>query len=359
MPPPSDPRLIAISSALPEYSFSQDTAKAFAREFFAGQIPRIDSALEVFDTAGVRMRRIARPIEWHIPGRSFEEKTHAYIEMATELSARAITDLLNLNGLASTDIDHLVYISTTGLATPSIDARLIGKLGMRANAARTPVWGWGCAGGALGLGLARDILLGKPQAALIAVNVELCSLTFHSRDFSMSNLVACALFGDATTAALVVGAEHPLAGETGGAAIVASGTTLWPDSLDVMGWNFVTDGLQVVFAKRIPAIVREKMREAVDEFLSHSDVAFGDIKHFLPHPGGQKILTAYQETFELDPGALEYARAALRDHGNCSSCSVTAMLGDFLRSNGRQPGALALVTAPGPGFCVGNALLRL
>ena len=311
--------------------------------------------MRVFETAGIDKRSLSKPLEWFKKNKSFQEKNDAYIELALELSARAIEKLLESNSLAATDIDHLLFVSTTGLATPSIDARLIGRLGFRSNVRRTPIWGLGCAGGALGLDRARDILLGAPQAKLILINVELCSLTFSFHDFSKSNLVATALFSDAVTAALLSGADSELAG----AEMIDSDETTWPDSLDVMGWNLRSDGMQVVFSERIPRIVEENMRECVDTFLQSSSAKIEDVAHILLHPGGRKVLEAYCKALEIAPERLEISCDILRKYGNCSSATVMLVLEEFLRRKKYQPGDLALISALGPGFSAGNVLLEL
>lgn len=311
--------------------------------------------LRVFETAGIDRRALSKPLEWFKSEKSFQEKNDVYINLALELSATALERLLKRNNLAPTDIDHLLFVSTTGLATPSIDARLIGRLGFRSNIRRTPIWGLGCAGGALGLARARDILLGAPRAKLLLVNVELCSLTFNFRDFSRSNLVAAALFSDAVTAALVTGADS----EISGAKIIDSAETTWPDSLDIMGWNMCNDGMQVVFSQRIPQIVEENMRQCVDSFLRSSSAKIEDVDHILLHPGGRKVLEAYCQALEIPPQRLAISCEVLRKYGNCSSASVMLVLEEFLRRKNYDAGDLALISALGPGFSAGNVLLKM
>ncbi len=271
------------------------------------------------------------------------------------MSARALTKLLERNNLAPRDIDHLLFVSTTGLATPSIDARLIGRMGFRNDVRRTPIWGLGCAGGALGLARARDILLGAPGAKALLVNVELCSLTFNFGDFSRSNLVATALFSDAVTAALLTGAESKISG----AGIIDSTETTWPDSLDVMGWNMRNDGMQVVFSQRIPQIVKENMRQCVNTFLRSSSAKIEDVAHILLHPGGRKVLEAYCQALDIPPERLAISCNILRKFGNCSSASVMLVLEEFLHQKNYNPGDLALISALGPGFSAGNVLLKM
>ncbi|MFQ5606654.1 MAG: type III polyketide synthase [Candidatus Zixiibacteriota bacterium] len=352
---PNHPKLIDVRAQAPEYLYQQGALKKFAGDFFRGKLDDLDRLLNVFDSAGIDNRPLAVPIEWFAEEKSFQEKNDTYIERALELSSAAINTLLEKNDLEPGNIDHLLFVSTTGLATPSLDARLIGKLGMRPDTRRTPIWGLGCAGGALGLTQAYDILIGKPEALALLVNVELCSLTFQFRDFSKGNLVATALFSDGVTAALLVGANSTLAGPQ----IIAAGERLWPDTLDIMGWNVSNEGMQVVFSQRIPQIVREKMKDCLSDFLAANGLTLEKINRFLIHPGGRRVIEAYCEALDLPPRSLALSCEVLRKYGNCSSASVMIVLEEFLRRGDSQQGDLALVSALGPGFSAGSALLRM
>ena len=262
--------------------------------------------------------------------------------------------VLDETDLAPEDIDHVVFVTSTGLATPTIDARLIGSMGFRPETMRTPLFGLGCAGGALGLVHAARILQGQPRQRLLLVNVELCGVTFQHRDFSKSNLVATALFGDGATAAVVVGG----AVDVPGLEILETGTYLWRDTLDVMGWNFQDHGMQVVFSARIPRLVRDEMAGCLRAFLAQGGRGLGDVEHFLVHPGGTKVLGAYREALALDDRALDRSRRILAENGNCSAVTVMLVLEDFLRERSFAAGEIALVTALGPGFSAASVLLR-
>jgi len=236
-------RILAAATAVPPFVLARDDAKRFARGFFASGFDDIDRLLPLFDHAGIEKRHLCNPLAWFTSPKTFREKNDAYISWSLELGSQAITLALERAGLSPRDVDYLIFVSTTGLATPSIDARLIGKLGMGANTRRTPIWGLGCAGGVAGLSHAHHYALAHPESITVLVAVELCSLTFHFGDRSKSNLVASALFGDGAAAAVVGGAQIDLPGLR----MVDTMSTLWPDSINVMGWDFEAEGMQVVF----------------------------------------------------------------------------------------------------------------
>jgi alkylresorcinol/alkylpyrone synthase len=348
-------RLVGVQSNPPPYRVSQDEVREFAQRFFTGKLKGLDRMLASFSNAEIDSRHLCVPITWFSEPKTVQQKNDTYIKQSVELSAEAITDLLQRFALLPKDIDFLIFVSSTGLATPSIDARLIGKLGFRSDTKRIPVWGLGCAGGAMGIAHANDILLGNPTAKALLINVELCSLTFQFSDFSKSNLIATALFADGVTATLFGGADSELPGHS----IIAGGTTLWPDSLDVMGWNLQNDGMQVVFSQSIPAIVKEKMNSCLVEFLAESKLELSDIAHFLIHPGGRKVLEAYVEALDKPTSAFSLSADVIREHGNCSSATVMMVLERFLADQKFSSGELALLTALGPGFSAGNILLQL
>ncbi len=347
-------RLVGVQSNPPPYRISQSEVQEFAQKFFGGKLKGLERLLGSFSNAEIDSRHFCVPMDWFTEPKTFQQKNDSYIEQSVALSAVAISQLLQRFNLSPEDIDYLFFVSSTGLATPSIDARLIGKLGMRANTKRIPIWGLGCGGGAMGIAHVNDVLRGNPQAKALLVNVELCSLTFQFSDFSKSNLIATALFADGVTAALLVGADSGLPG----CSIIADGTTLWPDSLDVMGWNLQNDGMQVVFSQSIPAIVKDKMRNCLDQFLSERELSLDDIAHFLIHPGGKKVLEAYAEALDKPPETFSLSADIIRQYGNCSSVTVMLVIERFLAEHTYKSGDLALVTALGPGFSAGNVLLQ-
>jgi alkylresorcinol/alkylpyrone synthase len=263
-------------------------------------------------------------------------------------------------GLTARDVDHLVFVSSTGLATPSIDALLANRLGCRVDMRRTPIWGLGCAGGAAGLSRARDFARADSSARVLMIALELCSLTFQPEDVSKRNVIAASLFGDGAAAALVVGSDVAPAARASHRPLelVASQSILWKDTLDVMGWTIDGDGLHVVFSRDIPAIVREHVRPSLAAFLDREGLAFGDVAHLVTHPGGVKVLAAYAETLGLAPETLTHARAVLRDYGNMSSPSCLFVLERYLDAGDIEKSERAVVAALGPGFSAEYVLTR-
>jgi len=286
--------IAAVATAVPPHRIPQEEAREFAGRFFRRAHPDIQNRLSIFENARIRSRHFCVPAEWFASEKSFQEKNATYIEWACRLGADASRKCLDAAGVRPADVDYLVFVSTTGLATPSIDARLINILGMSPHARRSPVWGLGCAGGAAGLSQAFHYVKGHPSARVLVVAVELCGLTFHFGDLSLANLTATALFADGAAAVLVAGAEAGLPGPE----ILGTRSTLWPDSYDVMGWNFMNEGMQVVFAKAIPDIIRTRFRENAAEFLKEQGVQIDDIAHFVLHPGGAKVMDAFRESRE-------------------------------------------------------------
>ena len=251
-------------------------------------------------------------------------------------------------GIAPDAVDAVVAVSTTGIATPGLDARLIDRLGLRRDIRRLPVFGLGCAGGVIGLARAADLARAAPGTRVLLLVVELCALSFRKNDVSKSNVVATALFGDGAAAAVI-------SCDGDGPALGGAGEYTWPDSLGIMGWDVAEDGLKAVFSRDIPGLVRRHMRDVVSEFLSHHRLTLGDIDHFVCHPGGAKVLSALEEAFRLGEGALVEGRGVLRDYGNMSAVTVLFVLERALAA--RRRGRL-LLTSLGPGFTAAFQLMQ-
>ena len=349
------PRLVDIVTAPPPFSVDQEQAAAFARARFGRVIPRIDRLMPIFANTGIETRRLCRPPQWYDDDHGLDERNAVYIEAATTLCAEAARRLLEKRGLRATDIDRVFYVNTTGLATPSIDARLINVLGLDPHVRRTPVWGLGCAGGAAGLSLAAHDLLGHPGERALVFAAEMCTLTFLHDDFSKSNLVATALFSDGAAVALVSGDD------TGddGYPIVGTRSTLYPDSLEVMGWSVVARGLQVVFDQRIPAIIEQHAAGELDGLLMAHGLERADVTEFLYHPGGPKVLQAYADAYAVEPSRFEWSRQVLAANGNMSSVTVLYVLADYLAAHPPGRGGHGVVSALGPGFSAESLLVQL
>jgi alkylresorcinol/alkylpyrone synthase len=346
------PRIAAVATASPPYRLRQREAREMARAFFAPAIRDVDRYLGVFANAEIDTRDLAVPPEWFQEPHSWGECNDRFIDVARDLGTEAARRCLDEAGLGPEDVDHLIFVSTTGLAAPSLDARIMTDLGMPRHTRRTPIWGLGCAGGAVGLSRAAEYARAYPGQRALLVCVELCSLTFQFDDRSVRNLVAASLFADGAAAVLVEGDEI----DGSGPAIVDSQSTLFPDSLDLMGWDIGDAGMRVVFGARIPCVVTEHFRPLAEDFLQRHDLSLDCINHHVAHPGGAKVLQAYEEAGDLCRGQLSHSRSVLRQCGNMSSATVLYVLERFLKQ-GIAPGDHGLLTVFGPGFSSEMVLL--
>ena len=348
------PKIQSVGCALPPHLLTQSQIREFVKARFTGSSLPIDKLLEVFKNAEIDERYFSVPIDWYREEKSFEDKNQVYIDSCNALGVDCSTRCLEAAGITPKDVDYIIFVSTTGLATPSIDARLINLLGMRSDIRRTPVWGLGCAGGAAGISQAFHYLLGHPHERVLLVAVELCGLTFQQNDYSRSNFVATALFGEGASAVLLTGDEV----SAPGVEIIGTRSTFWPDSLDIMGWNLMNSGLQVVFSQSIPHIVETRARQNIESFLQDHSLDLTNIDYLIFHPGGAKVIEAYEKALQTENGALDICRDVLRRYGNMSAVSVLFVLEEHLRRLELGTGKLGLMSALGPGFCAENLLLK-
>ncbi|WP_053366900.1 type III polyketide synthase [Bacillus sp. FJAT-27245] len=356
------PAVISIAEALPPYKVEQERAVEFARELFSESYHDIERLLKVFQNGQIESRRFVKDIEWFKEGRTFKERNDAYIEAAVELGAEAIAKCLSdvsfLNRQVEyEEIEALFYVSTTGMATPSIDARIMNKLPFSPYTKRIPIWGLGCAGGAAGLSRAYEYCRAFPKAKVLVLSVELCSLTFQKNDRSKSNLVGTSLFADGVSCALICGDE--VNGLPAGRVpeIIATQSTLMPDSLDVMGWDIKNEGLYVIFSRDIPAIIENWLQPNVSAFLESEGVEIGQLRYFIAHPGGKKVLDAYANSLGIDRGMMDISKQVLSEFGNMSSATILYVLKRHMELN-PESGAYGLAGALGPGFSSELLLMR-
>ena len=344
---PAAPRLLSVATAVPPYRLDQGDVIRRVQALF-GDAPGLDRLLPVFANAGIRARYSSVPIEWYDRPHGWAERNRVYIAAALDLLERTTIRLLDQAGIDKRAIDAVVTVSTTGIATPSLDALLIERLGLRRDVRRLPIFGLGCAGGVIGLARAASQAVAAPGETVLVLVVELCALSFRRDDWSKSNIVATALFGDGAAGALL-----STIGE--GPAIIASGEHTWPGSLDIMGWDVADDGFSAVFSRDIPQFVATQLRGAADQFLGRHRLALDEIHQFVCHPGGAKVVTALEQAFGLPSGALAGARRVLRDYGNMSAATVMFVLDEMLAE--AAPWSLALLNALGPGFTAGFLVL--
>jgi alkylresorcinol/alkylpyrone synthase len=307
-------------------------------------------------SAKVRSRHMTLPLERYGELDGFGAANDVFIAAATDLGAKAVRGALHAAGLTATDVDLLIFTSVTGIATPSIDARLAGHLALRPDVKRLPLFGLGCAGGAAGLARMHDYLLGRPDHVAVLLSVELCSLTFQRDDASMANLVATALFGDGAAAVVACGAERRE--RTSGPTIVDSRSHLYPDTGRVMGWDIKDSGFRVVLDPQVPDVVRRYLADDVRGFLDDHGIKPKDVTAWVCHPGGPKVLEAVTEALDLPAEALDVTWRHLADVGNLSSSSVLHVLRDTLAERRPPPGTPGVLLAMGPGFACELVLLR-
>lgn len=312
------------------------------------QSPQILRLLPMFGNTGIQRRYSSVPIEWYETLHDWPDRNSVYLESAVDLIEAAASEALARAGRTARDLDAVVAVSTTGIATPSLDALLAQRMQMRPDVTRLPIFGMGCAGGTLGLARAATLARERPDALVLLVVVELCALSFRRDDFTKSNIVATALFGDGAAAALLSCSGR-------GPRVVANGEHRWPDSLDVMGWDVCADGLKAIFSRDIPQLVTEELHEVAVAFLAQRGLALRDVDRFVCHPGGAKVLDALETAFELAPGTLRDARDVLRDYGNMSAATVLFVLQRALESPDWKR---AMLSSLGPGFTAGFVLLE-
>jgi alkylresorcinol/alkylpyrone synthase len=344
-------RIAAVQAALPRYRYPQaELTDAFAGICLPdGKGHALLRRLHA--NAGVSYRHLALPLEQYAVLKDFGEANDAWIATAVDLGAEAVSGALAAAGLGVEDVDLLMFTTVTGIAAPSIDARVALRLGLRDDVKRVPLFGLGCVGGAAGIARVHDYLKAWPEHVAVLLSVELCSLTLQRDDASLPNLVGGALFGDGAAAVVMTGSDVPAAGPS----VVATRSRLYPESERVMGWDVGSGGFRIVLGADVPDVVRKYLGGDVQAFLAAHGLTVPEIGTWVSHPGGPKVLDAVSETLELRPGALELTWRSLDAVGNLSSSSVLHVLGDTLRLD---PSGMGLLLAMGPGFCSELVLLE-
>lgn len=352
--------ILSIGATNPPYSYSQTKTKQFVHELFHSKYPKIERLLSVFENAQIHERYFSAPIEWFQQDHSFAEKNARYVELAIELGSAAIQKALNVHSIRYEDIDGIYFISTTGISTPSIEAKIMNRLPFHKHVKRIPIWGLGCAGGAAGFARANEYCKAYPDANVLVLCVELCSLTFQKEDISKSNIIGTSLFADGVAACLVCGEQSKLlerAKQNVLPKIIDHQSTFMPDSEDVMGWNVKDTGLHVIFSKDIPTIIKNWLKPNMESFLQEHRLSIQDITHWIAHPGGKKVLDAYLEALELPNEKLRHSAHILKHFGNMSSVTVLFVLNEILKRTVNE-NEYGLLFALGPGFSSECVLLR-
>lgn len=350
------PIIHSIGTIVPTHSYSQEQVMHFVEELFA-DIGRMDRYQSIYKNTGIKKRHFCQPMEWYRHHHSFQKKNALFIDHALKLGALAIEKCLEKVNLTLKEIDHIFMVTSTGISTPSLDAMIMNRMDFNPHIKRTPIWGLGCAGGAAGLSRAYEFTRAFPEAKALLVTIELCSLTFLTEDHSKSNIVATSLFADGAAAVLVGGDQT--SNLLKGAAlpkIINSMSTIYPNSLDVMGWEVQDDGLKVIFSRDIPTIVKHSVKENMVQFLTRQGLTLQNIDHFILHPGGTKVLKAYEEALEIAENQTSPSREVFQMYGNMSSATVLFVLERMLES--AKSGEYGLLAALGPGFSSEQVLIQ-
>lgn len=347
-------RIASVGRALPQNFYDQATLLAALEEEWRHQHYNMERLERLHENVLVGGRYLALPLEEYPRLESWGQANDAWIEVTLELGERALREALAGAGIDAAEVAALLFVSVTGIATPSIDARLMNRLPLPAGMRRLPLFGLGCVAGAAGLARAADYLKAYPDQVAALLAVELCSLTLQRRDLSVANLISSGLFGDGAAAVVLTGAERPGSGPR----IVASRSVFYRDSEGVMGWRISEEGFRVVLSADVPKVVEKNLRRDVDAFLAEHGLDRRAIRRWIAHPGGPKVLEAMRSALELDEDALALTWRSLREMGNLSSASVLFVLADTLEQERPEPGEHGLLLAMGPGFCSELVLLQ-
>jgi alkylresorcinol/alkylpyrone synthase len=358
-------RIAGVASAMPEHRFSQGAITAALKRYWSGEIPNLDVLERLHSRVGVEHRHLAFPLERYSEFVSWGETNAAWLEVAEELGVRAIDAALCRAGLSRDDLNALFVVSVTGIASPSLDARLINRMRLRSNIKRTPIFGVGCAGGAVALSRAADYTRAYPDHTAALLSVEICSLTIQRDDISMASLIAAGLFADGAAAAVVRGANaadcpsiDPHTSARKGPRILGCASVFYPDTEDIMGWDISEKGFKIVLSPRLPELIRNNLANDIDIFLADYELRRSDIGNWVIHTGGPKVLNAIQDTLGLEAGELDHSWDCLRRFGNLSSTSVLLVLEEVLMNHVPAPETYGVLLAMGPGFCSEMILLQ-
>jgi len=341
--------IMSLATSVPPHQFQQAEVLQAARSILAHRYEQFETLASLFSNTGIRHRYGVKPIEWYLEPRGWPERTSAFLEGAENLFIDVAQAAIARAELAADDIDTVVTICSTGIATPTLEARLVGRMGFRPDVSRVPIFGLGCAGGVSGLAVAARLAQSRPGTNVLLVALELCTLAVRHDELTKANIVAASLFGDGA-AALVL-----RAGDGGATRVEASAEKLWPDTLGIMGWSVDPEGFGVVFQRTIPDFVSEHLGPAIAEILARMDLSDADIDRFVCHPGGTKVINALEHALSLDQGTLDHERDIIADYGNMSAPTVLFVL---QRALAQGLPRRSLLTALGPGFTASCVALR-
>ena len=347
-------KIASVGSAFPKNYYPQAFLSAALKKYWDGRLNNPDVVDRMHAHADIDGRFLALPVDAYYEMTTWGQANDAWIECAQDLGQQALCQALAGVGLAPQDIDALFVVSVTGIASPSLDARLVNRMGLSPRIKRIPIFGLGCVAGAAGISRAADYVRAFPHHVAALLSVELCSLTLQKEDVSMANLISSALFGDGAAAAIVVGAERSYPG----AEILDTRSVFYPQTEHIMGWDISEKGFQIVLSPQLPQLIVDHLGQDVDAFLADHGLARKDISRWILHTGGPKILEATGTALGLSREEMDASWECLRKVGNLSSASVLLVLEDVFKRRRPEAGAYSLLAAMGPGFCSELVLLR-
>lgn len=348
--------ICSIGLGIPKHELHQNKVKQLIKSIFPYNEKQLDRLMPVYDNAMIDKRQLVVDRDWFKESHTFKERNDLYQKFAIECSLEAMDHCLsNLDNLTETvpynAIDMIVFVSSTGIATPSLDAHLVNERPFRTDVSRMPLWGLGCAGGATGLARVFDWIKAHPTKTALLVCCELCSLTFQKGDASKSNIIGTALFGDGSSAALIMGEDSPYRSfqKKTLPKIIKSSSHIEKNTLSVMGWDVTNEGLGVIFSKSIPGLVNALWKNHITSFLSENGISKGSIHSYIAHPGGKKVLEAMENVLQLPSDKFLHSYQVLKEHGNMSSATVLYVLYEWMKDNIPE-NELSILSALGPGF---------
>jgi alkylresorcinol/alkylpyrone synthase len=347
-------KIAAASSAFPPHYYPQKVLLDALRAYWGDKLGDVRLLDRLHQHVGVDGRYLALPVEAYLDLDTWGKANNAWIKAAEDTGQKAICRALTRAGLSPREIGALFFISITGVASPSIDARLINRMGLSPNIRRTPIFGLGCVGGAAGISRAADYVRAYPDQTAVVLAVEFCSLTLQRNDLSVANLIASGLFGDGAAAVIISGDDV----DRPGPEILATRSNFYPGTEHVMGWDISEEGFRVVLTREVPAMVRKHLASDIDEFLQDNGLDRADVGTWIMHTGGPAVLQATEQALDLHNGELNVSWDSLRKTGNLSSASVLLVLEEIMNRQKPEPGTYSILAAMGPGFCSELVLLQ-
>jgi len=347
-------RIASAASAFPKHYYSQKFLLEKLQEYWGDRLANPQVLARLHRNVAVEGRYLALPTEKYYDITTWGRANDTWIEVAQELGEQALCRALHHARLEPHRLGALLFVSVTGIASPSIDALLVNRIGLPTNIRRVPIFGLGCVAGAAGIARAADYVRAYPAQAAALVSVELCSLTIQRDDLSVANLISTGLFADGSAAVIVTGDEL----DATGPAILATRSIFYPDTEEMMGWKVTEKGFRIMLSPQVPSLIREHLGGDVDAFLADHGYQRSDVQSWVLHTGGPKVLEATADALNLRNGQLDASWDCLRRVGNLSSASVLVVLEDVMKNRRPDPGTLGLLAAMGPGFCSELLLLQ-